>query len=165
MLCLPCKFFKWKYIRTKKKKLEGEKIDKNNYSSYSWIVCKYFPSDKYYFYSYSQVLEFTNYSYSYCTELGSANLFLFLFAGKITIRWSLTWYNMVQQWTTKHDTTWYNSENHNMIQHGTTVNNTTLYHIVQHCTTQHDTTLYSTVQRNMIQHCTTLYNTTWYYMV
>ena len=29
------------------------------------IFCKYLPSDEYYFYSYSQVLEFTKYSYSY----------------------------------------------------------------------------------------------------
>ena len=30
-----------------------------------WIICKYFPSDEYNSYSYLQVLEFTNYSYSY----------------------------------------------------------------------------------------------------
>ena len=64
-LCLPCKFFKWKIYKSKKKdfclKFFWEKID----ISYLWIICKYFPSDKYYSYSYLQVLEFTNYSYSY----------------------------------------------------------------------------------------------------
>ena len=29
------------------------------------MICEYIPCDKYYSYSYSQVLEFTNYSYSY----------------------------------------------------------------------------------------------------
>ena len=40
------------------------------------IICKYFLSDKYYSYSYSQI--FPN---PISTEVGSANLFLFLFAG------------------------------------------------------------------------------------
>ena len=30
-----------------------------------WIICKYFPSDEHYSYTYSQLLEFKNYSYSY----------------------------------------------------------------------------------------------------
>ena len=39
--------------------------EKKIYFRYSWITREYFPSDEYYSYSYSQVLKFTNYSYSY----------------------------------------------------------------------------------------------------
>ena len=61
----PVNFSNEKYIRVKKKKfldiILREKVDIRSL----WIICEYFPSDKYYSYSYSQVLEFTNYSYSY----------------------------------------------------------------------------------------------------
>ena len=53
-----------KYIRVKKKKfldIFWEKID----IRYPGNICEFFPSDEYYFYSNLQVLEFTNYSYSY----------------------------------------------------------------------------------------------------
>ena len=60
----PVNFWNEKYIRVKNKKyldISLKKID----IRYSWIICEFLPSDKYYSYSYSQVLEFTNYSYSY----------------------------------------------------------------------------------------------------
>ena len=58
-----------KYIsvkKRKKRKKEGEK----KYFRYSQIICELFPLDKYYSYSYSPVLTFTNYSsyYSYLRE-------------------------------------------------------------------------------------------------
>ena len=40
-----------------------EKKERTKYFRYLWIFCQYFLSDKYY--SYYQVLNFTNYSYSY----------------------------------------------------------------------------------------------------
>ena len=49
---------------------------------------KYFPSDKYYSYSYSLVWNSWTIPIPLRTEVGSTNLFLFLFAGKITIPWS-----------------------------------------------------------------------------
>ena len=42
----------------------GEKID----IRYFRIICEYFPSDEYYSYSYLQIFEFTNYSYSYSSR-------------------------------------------------------------------------------------------------
>ena len=53
-----------KSIRVKKNFLKTFFEEKKDIR-YLWIIRKYFPSDKYYSYSYSQVLEFTNYSYSY----------------------------------------------------------------------------------------------------
>ena len=47
------------------------------------------PSNEYYFYSYLQVLEFKTIPIPICPEIDSTNQFLFLFAGKITIPWSL----------------------------------------------------------------------------
>ena len=60
----PVDFWNEKYIESRKEKKMNflkEKMD----IRYLWIIHKYFPSDKYYSYSYSQVMEFTNYSYSY----------------------------------------------------------------------------------------------------
>ena len=51
-----------KYIWVKKKKfLDIKKI----YFMYLWIIYEFFPSEKFYSYSYLHILEFTNYSYSY----------------------------------------------------------------------------------------------------
>ena len=86
-LC-PVNFPKEKYIRVKKKKL-FEKNMRENYFRYLWIIrhtshltniipipiCKFWNS---------QTIPIP-----IRTEVGSTNLFLFLFAGKITIRWSL----------------------------------------------------------------------------
>ena len=54
-----------KYIRDKKKKFLEFFLQKKIDIRYSLIIHKYFPSKECYSYSYSQVLEFTNYSYSY----------------------------------------------------------------------------------------------------
>ena len=77
----PVNFSNEKYIRVKKKKfveIFWEKIDIRN----SWIIRKYFPSDKYYSYSYWQVLEFTNYSYSYSYRSWLRESIPILFCGK-----------------------------------------------------------------------------------
>ena len=55
---------KEKFIRLKKIKFLEKKLVNKIYFRYLWIICDYFPSDKYHSYSYSQVLEFTNWSYS-----------------------------------------------------------------------------------------------------
>ena len=62
-------FFAWKVFWQKIYKSQEKeiyrKIWEKIYFRYSWIICRYFPSDKNYSYSYSQVLGLTNYSYSY----------------------------------------------------------------------------------------------------
>ena len=59
------------------------------YFRYWWVVREYFPSDKYYYYSYSQVLEFTNYSYSYLYRSWLRESIPIPIRGKKTICWSL----------------------------------------------------------------------------
>ena len=53
-----------KYIRVRKKKFLEIFLGKSRYQVFV-IIRENFPSDKYYSYSYLQVLEFMNYSYSY----------------------------------------------------------------------------------------------------
>ena len=60
----PINFSNEKYMSQEKEIFThffGEKID----IRYLWSIHEYFLSDEYYSYSYSQVLELTNYSYSY----------------------------------------------------------------------------------------------------
>ena len=68
---------------------------------YLWTIRKYFPSDKYYSYSYCQVLEFTNYSFSYsyrswlCKFIpiwGRNYYFLITFKGFNIILWHVTFF-------------------------------------------------------------------------
>ena len=61
---LPGKFFKGKIYKSQEKKIIRKKW-KKIYFRYLWINRKYFPNEKYYSYSYSKVLGFTNFSYSY----------------------------------------------------------------------------------------------------
>ena len=72
-LCLPGKFFKWKINKSQEKEMFRhffwDKID----IRYSWIIRDYFLSDEYYFYSYSHVLEFTNYSCLFVQKLALRN--------------------------------------------------------------------------------------------
>ena len=67
----------------------GHFLERKKDIRYLWIIQNYFPSDQYYSYPYSKVLESWTIPISICTEVCFANLFLFLFAEKITIRWSL----------------------------------------------------------------------------
>ena len=84
----PVNCSKEKYTRVKRtncKKKNREKID----IRYSWIIREYFLSDKYYSYSYLQVLELTNYSYSYLyRSMLQESIPIY---GKNTICWSLLW--------------------------------------------------------------------------
>ena len=64
-LCLPGRFFKWEIYKSQENKPLRKKLREKICFRYFWIICECTPSDKYYSYSYSQVLEFTNYSYSY----------------------------------------------------------------------------------------------------
>ena len=78
-----------KYIKVKKKKFFDIFFRKNRYQvfvKYSHLtniipipICKFWNS--------------WTIPISICTKVGSANLFLFLFAGEITIRWSL-WHSV-----------------------------------------------------------------------
>ena len=78
-------FLNEKHKRVEKKTL----LQTKKVIRYLWKICKYFPSDKYNSYSYLQISNLQTIPIPICTEVSFANLFLVLFAGKITIRWSL----------------------------------------------------------------------------
>ena len=63
MVFIARQVFQRKNIKMLRKRNYWKNMKQKKYSRCLWIICKYFLSDKYY--SYSQVLWFTNYSYSY----------------------------------------------------------------------------------------------------
>ena len=60
----PVSFSNEKYIR-KRRKINIRQKRTKKYFRFSWIIPEYLPSVEYYSYSYSQVLEFTDFSDSY----------------------------------------------------------------------------------------------------
>ena len=88
-LCLPGNCFKWKIYKSREKEIVGNFFEKKQISGIHELFANTSHLKKIIPIPIRTFWHSRTIPIPICTEVGSANLLLFLFAGKITIHWSL----------------------------------------------------------------------------